>query len=400
MSAACHHRIMASSPSPTRPPDVVVIGGGIIGVAAAAHLAESGRRVLLLERDELAAGASGRNSGVVQHPFDPVLIDLHLETVGLYRRLEASVGDETGFRLPRRPSGLLNVTPDADVARELADRLRDAFPALAPTFLDADDVRRLEPGIARGISACRLEIGYPVGPARATHAYAALARSLGVEIRVGAAALPVVVQRRVAGVRLDDGSVVATGSVVVAAGPWSPELIDPSRRWRPITPVWGVVVAVGLAEPPGHVLEQADIRIEPADVATGGPDDVEPDHATSFSLVTAEGSSSVGSTFLDRQPDPLAFVEQIVDRGARFVPAIATAPRGGHRVCARPLSRDGRPLVGRVPGVDGLWIAAGHGPWGISTGPASGRMIADLVDGRLGAPPMSLDPARFGSPLG
>jgi D-amino-acid dehydrogenase len=81
------------------------------------------------------------------------------------------------------------------------------------------------------------------------------------------------------------------------------------------------------------------------------------------------------------------------------VPAIANAPAGPSRRCARPQSADGRPLVGRVPGIDGLWIAAGHGPWGISTGPASGRLIADLVSGRASAPPPALDPARFGLPV-
>jgi glycine/D-amino acid oxidase-like deaminating enzyme len=80
------------------------------------------------------------------------------------------------------------------------------------------------------------------------------------------------------------------------------------------------------------------------------------------------------------------------------VPAVSQASRGAVRVCARPASLDGRPLIGQVPGIDGLWIAAGHGPWGISTGPASGRLIADLVAGRWAAPPAALDPARFGRP--
>jgi sarcosine oxidase, subunit beta len=60
------------------PADVAIIGGGIVGCAAAAFLAEAGAGVDLYEQDEVAAAASGRNSGSVQHPFDPVLRDLHL----------------------------------------------------------------------------------------------------------------------------------------------------------------------------------------------------------------------------------------------------------------------------------------------------------------------------------
>jgi glycine/D-amino acid oxidase-like deaminating enzyme len=145
------------------------------------------------------------------------------------------------------------------------------------------------------------------------------------------------------------------------------------------------------ADPPGHVIEEAEISIEP---------DAESDDAgIAFSLVTADGSTSLGSTFLEAEPEADALVPVLVERGARFVPAIAGARPGPPRVCARPQSADGRPLVGRVPGIDGLWIAAGHGPWGISTGPASGRLIADLVSGRAAAPPMALDPARFGLPI-
>jgi glycine/D-amino acid oxidase-like deaminating enzyme len=153
---------------------------------------------------------------------------------------------------------------------------------------------------------------------------------------------------------------------------------------------WGVVVPITVADPPSRVLEEAEISIEP-----GSDDDGEAGHA--FSLVTAQGSSSLGSTFLRDEPDAAALVPAIVRRGARFVPALADAPIGSPRSCARPQSLDGRPLVGRVPGVDGLWVAAGHGPWGISTGPASGRLIAELIDGAPAAPPVALDPARFGS---
>ena len=383
--------VAMTAPTSQPAPDVVVIGGGIVGVATAAHLAEAGRRVVLVERETLGAGASGRNSGVVQHPFDPVLVGLHLETIELYRRL----GDASGgtFRLPEEPSGLLQVTTDVALARRLTAELTATHPGLAPSFLDTDDARRLEPGLAPGIAACRLEIGYPVGPWRATHAYGEYAMALGVTVRTGTVARPWVERGRSVGVALDDGRTIAAETVVVAAGPWSPTLIDPSGRWRPIRPSWGVVVAVTLPDAPRHVLEEAEIDIEPG--GSGEPVEA-PGAGQAFSLITADGASSLGSTFLDEVPDPAAFFTSIIERGSRFVPAFATAPVEGHRVCARPLSRDGRPLIGRVPGVDGLWLAAGHGPWGISTGPASGRLVADLISGRVADPPAELAPARFG----
>ncbi|CAN5542918.1 FAD-binding oxidoreductase [soil metagenome] len=375
-----------SHPS-TPSPDTIVIGGGIAGISAAVHLAEGGRRVVVIERTAIAAGASGRNSGVVQHPFDPVLVDLHLETVELYRRLVDEDGDGD-FALPDRPTGLLSVTHDEDVARHEAAALAVSHPELEPTFLDAAEAQALESTLAPGVAACRLAIGYPVGPASATRAYARAAQRRGVEIRVGLAASPWLDGERVRGVRLADGTTIAAPTVVVAAGPWSPELVDPTGAWRPIRPLWGVVVAVALADPPSHVLEEAVSGI-PID-SDGAHDD-----SHSFSLITAQGSSSLGSTFLEAEPDAAARVPGLVERGASFVPALAAAPVGAVRACARPLSLDGRPLVGAIPWLDGLWIVAGHGPWGISTGPASGRLVADLITRLQASPPADLDPARF-----
>ena len=372
---------MASLASSRSTADVVVIGGGIVGAATAAHLASAGRHVTLIEATAIGAGASGRNSGVVQHPFDPVLVELHLESVSLYRSLE-------GFELPATPAGLLNVTHDVTVARRLVDSIEATHPALRPEFLAPDDVRGLEPAIGPGVAACRLDIGFPVGPASATAAYAAWAQRLGVSIQVGSAAA---VQRhgsRATGVELEDGTSVAAPDVVAAAGPWSPAVIDPGGSWRPIRPIWGVVVTLGLEAPPSHVMEEAEIAIEPGDEVD--------DAGHSFSLVTAKGATSLGSTFLADEPDVDAIVPRLVERGARFVPAIRTAPIGAARMCARPQSLDGRPLIGAVAGVDGLWVAAGHGPWGISTGPASGRLLADLILGEIPAPPRALDPGRFG----
>ena len=372
--------------------DVVVIGGGIAGVSSAAHLAAAGRRVVLLERATVAAGASGRNSGIVQHPLDPVLIKLYLETVALYRQLAAA--SYGSFRLPAQPAGLLSVTRDPAVAQRLATSLAASHPELQPTFLDPADAQREEPALAPGVAACRLAIGYPVSPATATFAYAAWARALGSDVREGTDARLLVEGDQIRGVRIGDGTTIGADAVVVAAGPWTPAIVDPRGAWEPIRPLWGVVVSIVLDQPPRHVLEEAEIAIEPSGAEGAAADE------RSFSLVTADDLSSLGSTFLDREPDAPTLVADLVERGATFVPAIAGVATGAVRVCARPLSVDGRPLIGRIPWVEGLWVVAGHGPWGISTGPASGRLVADLITGVVSAPPPALDPARFGGTPG
>jgi D-hydroxyproline dehydrogenase subunit beta len=363
--------------------DAVIVGGGIVGVSAAAQLASTGRRVVLVERTGIAAGASGRNSGVVQHPFDPVLVDLHLETLSLYRGLEA-------FSIPEAPVGLLLVTHDGDGARRFSAEVLATHPHLRPTYVPPEEMASLEPVVAPGVAACRLDIGYPVAPAAATMAFADRARILGVEIRLGEGAGLWWDGGRAAGVELVSGERIAAADVVVAAGPWTPTIVDPSGAWRPISANWGVVVSIDLPDAPRHVLEEAEISIEPGADAEG--------MGMSFSLVTADGVASLGSTFLDDEPDPDALVPALIERGTTFVPSIATAELGQARRCARPLSIDGRPLVGGVPGIERLWVAAGHGPWGISTGPASGRLVADLIDGRIKAAPPALDPGRFPAP--
>lgn len=379
-------------------PAVAVIGGGIVGLATAAYLAEGGARVTVYEREAIAAGASGRNSGVVQHPFDPELVPLYHESVAAYRRL-ASVSPPGGFALPLDPAGLLLVSHHAAVVEALAGHLRRTVPSLGLSVIGGAELRDLEPSIAEGVHAVRLPVAYPVVPAAPTYAWANRAERLGVVVRLGRAARPSARGGRVTGVEID-GRHEPADAVVVAAGPWSPALVDPSGRWRPIRPLWGVVVETLLADPPRHVIEEAamDVALGTGDVAAGAG--AEPEDASSTpetSLVTAGGVTAIGSTFLEEEPDPPAWTERILRRAATFVPAVIDAPIRETRACARPLAADGRPLVGAVPWMEGLFVCSGHGPWGITTGPASGRQVADLVLGRAPQISPAFDPGRFGS---
>jgi glycine/D-amino acid oxidase-like deaminating enzyme len=319
--------------------DVAVIGGGIVGCALAAFLAEGGAEVVLYEREAIAAGASGRNSGVVQHPLDDALVGLYEESLRHYEQLE-------GFELPTEPVGLLLLSDgEIEPPREPAEYLEDA--------------RAAEPGLKPGLRAYRIDTGRPVPPAAAAHAWAQRARRAGATIEIG------------------EHYEVRAATRVIAAGPWSAELTGLA-----VTPIWGVVVDLELPDAPLHVLEEAGIdALSSADV----PDVL-------FSAVTARGISAIGSTFLPDEPDPEALAPRILANARRFLPDLGT--RRGLRACARPQSKDGRPLLGRLD--EHTYVATGHGAWGITLGPASARLVADQILGRPAEIPPALSATRSG----
>jgi glycine/D-amino acid oxidase-like deaminating enzyme len=375
--------------------DVVVIGGGIIGCAAAAIMADRGARVILVEGTSIGAGASGRNLGAIQHPFDPVLAPLYRESLARYRAL----ADESGaFAIGNGPAGLLLLQRDADAASTQLARLRQRVPELDPQLISPEELTELEPSLAPGPAAIRLATGYPIPPASATAAWADLAERRGAELVVGSSARPDVAEGRVRGVILDDGTPIGSAAVLVAAGPASPSFVDPTGTWRPIRPTYGVTLQLRLgAGAPRHIVEEDEVdAVNRAEAATaradgGGAGADEP--PSLFSIATAGGVSTLGSTFLPAEPDPARIEPLLLRRATAFLPAVAEAEIVGRRMCARPQSIDGRPFIGPVEGTLGLFVCAGHGPWGISTGPATSAMAARAVlDGT--APPPELAASR------
>jgi glycine/D-amino acid oxidase-like deaminating enzyme len=370
---------------------VAIIGGGIIGCAAAAMLAERGAAVTVFEATALGAGASGRNLGSVQHPYDADLEPLHHTSLELYRRLASEV---SAFAFPERPAGVLLVAEDPAGLRAHADQLAAALPGLRPEFVPEHDLRTLEPAIAPRIGAVRLETGYPVRPEAAVEAFAELGRRRGVEFRIGDVAKPMVENGVALGVRVSDGRTVSADLVLVASGPWTPEVITNDEGWRPIQRTWGVTLTVELPDPPRHILEEEEI----GEVAPGGEFrwQVPREERAAFSLATAARRSAVGSTFFPTEPNPEAVEPLLIERARHFVPAVALAPILARRICARPQSVDGRPLIGPFPGVDRLFVCAGHGPWGISTGPGSARLVADaMLDAASHPIPAALNVSRL-----
>jgi glycine/D-amino acid oxidase-like deaminating enzyme len=200
---------------------------------------------------------------------------------------------------------------------------------------------------------------------------------------------------RVSGVRLAGGETVPAGAVLVAAGPWTPPLADPDGAWQPIVRTWGVTVQVELGDAaPRHVVEQDEVDavnrpVRAAERAAAADLEVEPESL--FSIASAANISTLGSTFLPAEPEPDRVAQLLLRRGRGYLPALAEAPVVEVRRCARPQSIDGRPFIGRLPSVENVVVCAGHGPWGISTGPATAAIAVEaLMAGADGAIPAAL----------
>jgi glycine/D-amino acid oxidase-like deaminating enzyme len=344
--------------------DVIVIGAGLLGTAAAMFLAEGGARVTVLERDVVAGAASGRNAGSIQHPLDAVRAPLYAESVEHYRRIGVIDGP---------PAGLLAVGVDPAAAQVALAAARE-FPELAPELLDGEALRAEEPGLGHDLYGCLFATGHPARPAAATARFAEAARALGVRIEEGVAARPALDGDRVTGVLTDAGH-RAAGAVLVAAGPWTPELVDATGEWRPVVPLWGVTVRVALADAPRHRLEEWD-----------GDEHEQRRSVAQFEATPVGDVTVLGATRMPREPDPAAVAHAVRERAARFLPAVAGAATVAVRACARPLSRDDVPLLGPLAHADGLHVATGHGAYGISLGPASARIAADAILGRAAVP--------------
>jgi D-hydroxyproline dehydrogenase subunit beta len=383
-------------------PDVVVVGGGIIGAACAFELAERGASVTLLEREELAAGASGRNNGLWVTPVDPSL--LPMAKISLARYLEIVDASPVPFRLDREPIGLVAAALDDEEMR-MGEQAHQPYRAagVGVDRLEAADVLRLEPAISSQVlGGWLVHHGHRLAPAALTVALALMAAERGATVRHHLPVRAVLEDGgRVEGVMTDEGRIGAD-EVVMAAGPWSSALLDPIGVRLPITGARGWLVR--LDPTPGllrHLVasagwEEATGRREDGAVLAGSLEEVSA--ATSTLLhPTTDGSLIAGSS---RQPvvtpeaeDP-GVPARIVRGAIRMVPALADAEIRSAWWGIRPLTPDERPVVGRIRA--GLSIAAGHGSEGVILGAGTGQLVAaQLLGTDPPFDPEPFDPGRF-----
>lgn len=366
--------------------DTVVVGGGVAGSAVAYYLAHQGLRVALVEREEVAAGASGFSAGALNPlqganipgplgPFAMASFRLHLELWG-------PLVEESGLDFyPHRASQVRVALTEEDLPALEEDlrTFKDVGDGFAAHELDPRDLRMIEPRLAPHALKGVYVFGNGVVDSRLfTLALCRAAQRRGAQLVEGEAVGLVTQGQRVTGVRLADGGRLDCGAVVVASGPWAAQAGSWLGVPLPVEPVKGEIVRVRLPGAPlTHDFFGPDISVYRR------PDGL------------AWLAATVERRGFDREPSDEAR-SYLMSRAVALMPQVSLAKVVVHTACLRPIAPDWLPLVGRAPGWDNVYLATGGAKKGILLAPGMGRAVADLVTaGETELPIEALDPARF-----
>jgi glycine/D-amino acid oxidase-like deaminating enzyme len=335
---------------------IVICGGGAIGVAIAYFLSRRGAQPIVVERHVIAGSASGKSGGFLALDWcrGSALDQLARRSFALHAELADELGNPWGYRRLTTYGG-----------------------------------HAVENGTARGSSrrpwlsgrvAITGQLGSPqttalVEPRAFTTGLMRAAQSHGAELRHGT--IVELVRRptgAIRGVALDSGEIIDCDAVVIAMGPWSIQ----ATRWLPLPAVFGYK---------GHSLVFETGDAIPAEALFLEYQEASGEILTPELFPRADGTTwvcAVSST----GPVPIDPADVVPDKGAHarleamcrnISPALAKMPILARQACFRPVTEDGLPLIGQVPGIDGAYVATGHSVWGMLNAPATGEAMTELI---------------------
>lgn len=354
--------------------DVVIVGGGIEGAAAAWALGQRGvTNVVVAERNTVASGMTGKSSGIVRCHYGVTSLAA-MAAVGLevFEMAEEIFGTDIGFRQTGYVVG---------VGEPNVESLRKSLAAQRAVGVQTEEIDRSE--VARmwpfadlsPFEAFGWEARGGYGDAYMTaQAFAVSARAAGVRIRQGTTVTELsVVRDRVTGVRLADGGEVSAGTVVVATGVWTRSLLEPYGVDVPIRVVREQIVTIA----PG--IDSTVIGSLPIFSDLVSLQYVRPEVGGDILFGNSDLSDveeADPDDYLNRATD--AFVDLTVDKvGTRF-PGLPDAAITGSYAGCYDVTPDWNPVIS-MTGVDGLIVAAGFSGHGFKIAPAVGQLVADLV---------------------
>ena len=366
---------------PAQTAGVVVIGSGAFGASTAYHLARRGADVVLLDQHALGSQTSPRAAGLTSKADNmPVMARLRDEACEALAHFESTMGRSVGFhrsgslKAAYTEAGEARLFQGLDTARKLDIEAEIVSPAraeqLAPHF---------KPGRARAIGYVPSD-GW-LDPAKVASGFIACATELGARMMPFTPARELLqVNGRVVGVATPRGDISAP-VVVDAAGAWTARVAAAAGIELPLVPVrhqlfiTEPIPGVEPLQPIVRLLEASVyVRHEQGGLLFGGYED--------RPRVIDAGAWPPGFDIAQLDLD-LGVLRALVDEVIEHFPVLRTARVAVHRGGAPTMTPDGRPILGRVPGLDGLYVASGCCVGGLSLSPAAGRALADLiVDGK------------------
>ncbi len=365
-----------------RTADVVVVGGGIMGASTAYHLAARGCVSVVLEAAEFfGQGSTGLNAGGVRHQFaTSVNIELSRVSFDMMERFAVDMQQEVGLRRCGYLFMLDNETDVAQFTRNVAVQQTHGVPS---QMLNAHELAAMIPevnceGIIGG-SWCPAD-GL-VDPNSLLQGYVSNARRLGASLSTNARVTAIDADGgRVARVHSTAG-VVATSRVVIAAGAWSNSVGALAGVHIPIQPIRR---QIAVTAPIPQLRADFPFVIDFSRALYF--------HREGNAILTGMSNRNEPPGFDTRVDDAwrLTHLEQAMHR----LPLLADADIAAEWAGLYEVTPDDQPILGRVPGVDGLYVCAGFSGHGLMHGPAAGLLTAEeLLDGR--AHTIDIDPLRW-----
>ncbi len=352
-------------------PSVIVVGGGVMGCSALYHLAELGTAdTLLLEREALGSGSTSRTQGILRmHYSNAVTTQMAWQSLSIYRDFEEHVGSPSGYV---RTGYLLAVPADYGDALRRNVGMQAAL-GVETSEVSSGDLAELAPDVVTRhdeVYAFEPQSGYADGHL-VTGGYARRAEELGAGLRTDADVESIAVENgRVIGVRANR-ELIPTAAVVVAAGPWTGPLLAGLGVELPLATVRHQIMVV--TRPPS--LSHPTL----GDVANGFSGRMD---APGLSLVAlGEDPDAAGPDRYNKGVDDAAIAAGMSAMALR-VPGMSDAGfvRGWSGLLT--VTPDWHPVIDRVEGIDGLYVAAGFSGHGFKMAPAVGRAMAEVVLGR------------------
>lgn len=354
--------------------DTIIIGGGIVGTAAAYNLARRGAQALLIDAHHTGratdAGAGILSFGTHGIGQDDFWLDFSRKAGDYYAQLIEGLKTEQGGATGYAATGQLIVAATEDELaafehkrRLIAERhLRAGWPsAESISEIEPDEARKLFPPLADVYRALLYRDGARVDGRLLNAAMRRTAKSQGLMVREDTVERLVIENGAVTGV-IASGETIAAGRVIIAGGAWSQTFGDQLGVQIPVSPKRGQIIHLSL---PG-----TDTSAWPVVSAFHGHYLV----AWHDSRVAAGATREANAGF--NPHTTVAGVREVLGEALRVAPGLADAHIKEIRVGLRPATQDDLPVLGPVPGADGVYLATGHGAVGLQLGPYSGKLAA------------------------